>query len=86
MKTRLPTIVITLLALLASSSRASAQSSAFTYQVQSAQSVTVPNNANTRLDAVNPNQDHALGLNDTLTLIWDGSNWIQISETEYGPP
>jgi hypothetical protein len=34
-------------------------------------SVTVPDNANTRLSA-----NRTLGANDTLMLIWDGDNWV----------
>ena len=36
--------------------------------------VTVPDNANTRLAAA-----RTLGLNDTLTLIWNGTDWVEIS-------
>ena len=36
--------------------------------------VTIPDNANTRLAA-----SRTLGLNDTLTLIWNGSDWVELS-------
>jgi hypothetical protein len=37
-----------------------------------ANTVTIPDNANTRLSSA-----HVLGANDTLTLLWDGSAWVE---------
>jgi hypothetical protein len=39
-------------------------------------SVTVPNNANTKLGG---GADRTLGANDVLTLIWDGTDWFEIA-------
>jgi hypothetical protein len=39
----------------------------------SATSVTIPNAANTKLGAAS----RVLGTGDTLTLIWDGSDWVE---------
>ena len=36
--------------------------------------VTIPNLANTRLTAA-----HTLGIRDTLTLLWNGFNWVELS-------
>lgn len=36
--------------------------------------VTIPNNANTRLSAA-----RTLGIRDTLTLLWNGLNWLELS-------
>ncbi len=36
--------------------------------------VTIPNSANTIIGA-----NRTLGLNDTLTLIWNGANWVQLA-------
>jgi hypothetical protein len=42
-------------------------------------SVTVPNNANTKLPA-----SRTLGINDVLMLMWNGIDWIEISFTNNG--
>jgi hypothetical protein len=42
--------------------------------VSSSFTVTINDNANTRLSIA-----HTLGLNDTLTLLWDGSVWVELS-------
>ena len=39
-----------------------------------ANTVTIPNNANTRLSAA-----RTLGIRDTLTLLWNGLNWLELS-------
>jgi hypothetical protein len=49
--------------------------------------VLVPNNANTRLDIPDGGLGNVVGLGSrgTLTLIWDGSDWVQLSYSNYQP-
>ena len=42
--------------------------------------VTVPDNANTKLAGA-----RTLGINDTLILMWNSIDWIELSYTSNGP-
>lgn len=48
-------------------------------------SVYIPNNADTRLQNESGEFERFLGPNDTITLIWDGEDWVRIAAGEYPP-